>query len=111
MALHVVRVYDAERAVGHRVLVDRLWPRGIRKEVVDTWLKEVAPSTGLRRWFDHVPERYPEFVRRYREELAGSTALAELRRIVAEHEDVTLLYSARDTEHNQAVVLADYLRD
>lgn len=112
MAIHVVRVYDAaERAVGHRVLVDRLWPRGIRKETVDTWLREVAPSTELRKWFGHDPARYEEFVRRYREELEGSEALAELRRIVAEHDDVTLLYSARDTEHNQAVVLAGYLRD
>ncbi len=111
MAVHVARVYEPrESTTGHRVLVDRVWPRGIAKDAVDTWLKDVAPSTELRRWFGHDPERFTEFTRRYRAELDGNEALAELRRLLTEHDDVTLLYGARDTEHNQAVVLADYLR-
>ena len=92
---------------GFRVLVDRLWPRGVSKEsaALDEWLKEVGPSTGLRRWFGHDPERFEEFARRYEEELGGSDAWQRLQEIVAEHSRVTLLFGASDREHNQAVVL------
>ncbi len=115
MALHVARIYEArdrESTSGYRVLVDRVWPRGISREdaAVDAWLRDVAPSPELRRWFGHDPARFAEFARRYRAELDGNTAVAELRRLLSEHDDVTLLYGARDTEHNQAVVLADYVR-
>lgn len=97
---------------GYRILVDRVWPRGLRKADarVDEWLKDVAPSTDLRRWFGHDPDRFAEFGRRYRAELRGSTALAELRARCAEHAVVTLVYGARDAAHNQAVVLRDVLR-
>lgn len=112
MAVVTARIYDSpERRDTHRVLVDRLWPRGLAKDAVDVdiWLKEVAPSTELRRWFGHDPNRFAEFAERYRAELADNPAFEELRRIVAEHEHVTLLYAAKDTEHNQAVVLAELL--
>lgn len=114
MTVRVLRVYDArERAAttGLRVLVDRVWPRGIPRDAVDVWLRDVAPSTELRRWFGHEPERFAEFARRYRGELVDNPAVGELRRLLTEHDDVTLLYGARDTARNQAVVLADYLRD
>lgn len=108
------RVYDPPAAGdGYRVLVDRLWPRGLTKEAaaVDLWLKEVAPSTDLRRWFHADPARWPEFVTRYKEELAESPALSELRTIVRERAGhrgaVTLLYAARDEARNHAAVLVE----
>jgi uncharacterized protein YeaO (DUF488 family) len=96
---------------GQRVLVERLWPRGIRKKdlVIDGWLKDLAPSTELRKWFGHDPARWDEFVRRYRHELKQPTTarlLAELTHHAARH-TVTLVYSTHDTEHNNAVVLRD----
>jgi DNA-3-methyladenine glycosylase len=112
MTVSVKRVYEEPAAGdGFRVLVDRLWPRGISKQraEVDEWLKDVGPSDELRTWFGHVPERFGEFATRYRAELAGSAAAETLRGIVADHEHVTLVYSAKDAEHNQAVVLAQYL--
>lgn len=110
--VRVKRVYDdAAAADGYRILVDRIWPRGLRKQDarVDEWLKDVAPSTELRRWFGHDPERFPEFADRYRTELDGSQALARLRERCREHAVVTLLYGAKDTEHNQATVLGAVL--
>src|SRR5690606_24841191 len=102
------RVYDAPSAEdGLRVLVDRLWPRGLSKEsaAIDEWRKELAPSAELRKWFGHRPERWPQFLRRYAEELQEQKeALAELRDI-ARQRTVTLLYAARDAEHNNAVAL------
>lgn len=99
---------------GYRVLVDRLWPRGIRKESleIDAWLKELAPSDELRRWFGHDPERWEEFARRYREELARGAPHEALLALLeqARSGPVTLLYGAKDTEHNQAVVLQGELR-
>jgi DNA-3-methyladenine glycosylase len=97
---------------GYRILVDRLWPRGISKEraAVDEWAKEVAPSNELRTWFGHRPERFAEFAERYRAELRESGAVEDLRATLRQHAVVTLLFSARDTEANQAVVLLDYLR-
>jgi uncharacterized protein YeaO (DUF488 family) len=97
---------------GYRVLVDRLWPRGIRKETarLDQWEKELAPSTELREWFAHEPARFAEFRRRYTDELGRQRPrLAALRRR-ARDGTLTLVYSARDAEHNDAVVLADILR-
>lgn len=96
---------------GLRILVDRLWPRGISKERarVDLWLKEVAPSTELRRWFGHAPERWDEFCRRYAEELrANSQPVAELRALAAA-QPVTLLFAAHDQAHNHAVALREVL--
>lgn len=96
---------------GARVLVDRLWPRGISKAEakLDLWLKEIAPSTELRKWFGHDPTRWSEFQRRYADELKQHLdEIAELRRL-AEHGSVTLIYSAHDEQHNDAVVLRDFL--
>jgi uncharacterized protein YeaO (DUF488 family) len=103
----------ATRGDGHRVLVDRLWPRGLRKAdaQIDEWLKDVAPSHELRRWFGHDPQRFPEFRERYRRELRVEPAravLAELGRRAARG-TVTLVYAARDELHNNAVVLAQEL--
>lgn len=112
MTVNIKRVYEeAEPSDGYRVLVDRLWPRGVAKEKasVDLWLKEVGPSNELRSWFGHVPERFEEFEKRYRAELDDNTAAKELREVIASHKVVTLVYSAKDEEHNQAVVLAGYL--
>ncbi len=110
--VRIRRIYDdPAREDGYRVLVDRIWPRGLRKDdaELDEWLKDVGPSDGLRRWFGHDPKRFAEFADRYRAELQGSEAFKLLQQRVQEHPVVTLLYSARDTEHNQAVVLRDLL--
>jgi uncharacterized protein YeaO (DUF488 family) len=107
------RAYERpEAADGYRVLVDRLWPRGVSKAKahLDEWARELAPSPELRRWFGHDPGRFDEFRRRYRDELAAQEkTLSELRGR-AKRETVTLVYAARDTEHNDAVVLAELLR-
>jgi uncharacterized protein YeaO (DUF488 family) len=111
--IRLKRVYDdASRDDGTRVLVDRLWPRGLSREAahVDLWLKDLAPSDNLHRWFNHDPERWPEFRKRYRAELAESSEdLEKLRRLVAGKRPVTLLFAAKDTEHNNAVVLKERL--
>ncbi|WP_242370814.1 MULTISPECIES: DUF488 domain-containing protein [Anaeromyxobacter] len=110
------RAYDGpERSDGYRVLVDRLWPRGVKKEALalDLWAKDLAPSPGLRRWFGHDPARFREFARRYHAELGTGPAqvlLAELGRRAA-HRTVTLVYGARDREHNGAVVLRDLIAE
>ncbi len=107
----VKRVYDAPaRGDGVRVLVDRLWPRGVSKAAahVDVWLKDVAPGAALRRWFGHDPDRWAEFQRRYQRELDGCGALAELRAL-ADDQPVTLLFAAKDPARNNAVALRDYL--
>ena len=103
-------MYDpAEPGEQLRVLVDRVWPRGVAKDAVDVWLKEVAPSNALRKWYGHVPERWPAFRNKYRKELEHNPeAVAELRK-AARDKTLTLLYGARDREHNQAVVLAEFL--
>lgn len=107
------RVYEeAEVGDGYRVLVDRLWPRGVSKEEakVDEWLKEVGPTTELRKWFNHDPERFEEFKRKYITELQANHEVVErLRAIVAQHSTVTLLFAAHDEEHNQAVVIKEFL--
>lgn len=113
MALRMKRAYEpAEQADGYRVLIDRIWPRGVSKADarLDEWARELAPSSELRRWFSHDPTRFEQFRRRYRDELAvHEDKLRELRRR-ARRGTLTLVYSARDTEHNDAVVLAELLR-
>ena len=113
MDVRVKRIYDPPSpSDGERVLIDRLWPHGYTHEdaQVDAWVRELAPSTELRRWFGHQPSRFDEFRRRYRLELAAQeTKLAALRRR-GRNGALTLVYSARDTEHNDAVVLAELLR-
>jgi uncharacterized protein YeaO (DUF488 family) len=97
---------------GVRVLVDRLWPRGVRKAdaAVDKWLKEIAPSTELRRWFGHDPARWGEFQRRYKAELSKDAGLLNELRDIAKRGALTLIYSAHDEVHNQAAVLRDVLK-
>ena len=108
------RIYErATREDGCRVLVDRIWPRGVSKQraQINDWLKAVAPSTALRRWFGHDPEKWTEFIRRYRCELRRKpSALSSLRALVRTHRVVTLVYAARDETHNNAVVLRHLLR-
>ncbi|MBO0748696.1 MAG: DUF488 family protein [Acidimicrobiaceae bacterium] len=111
------RAYDPPAAgrKGKRVLVDRVWPRGIRKEDLgaDLWVSELAPSADLRRWFGHRPERWDEFRRRYREELgqAERSRLLDELALLARREPVTLLYGAKDRNRNQAVVIMEALED
>jgi uncharacterized protein YeaO (DUF488 family) len=110
--IQIKRTYDPPaRGDGRRILVERLWPRGMTKErlAADAWLKEVAPSTKLRKWFDHRVERWAEFQRRYRRELSDNPNSWEPILDAAGERTVTLLYSAHDTVHNGAVVLSDYL--
>jgi uncharacterized protein YeaO (DUF488 family) len=106
------RVYDPpEPGDGTRFLVERLWPRGMKKEELpmDGWLKDAAPSDELRRWFSHDPAKWDEFRRRYDAELEGKPDVLQPLREAARQGNVTLLYSARDTEHNNAVALKEYL--
>lgn len=112
-AVHVKRAYaPASANDGLRVLVDRVWPRGMTKERLgaDLWMKDIAPSASLRKWFGHDPAKWGEFKKRYFRELEGKTeVVAELQR-TAGKKAVTLLFSARDEAHNNAVALAEYLR-
>jgi uncharacterized protein YeaO (DUF488 family) len=106
------RIYEPFAASdGYRVLVDRLWPRGIKKETahVDTWLKEVAPSTELRKWFNHEPAKWKQFITKYKAELKQSPALEALHAIAGKHKTLTLLFAAKDEQHNNAVVLQQLL--
>ena len=113
MDIRLKRAYDAAApSDGYRVLVDRLWPRGVPKEktVIDEWAKDLAPSDDLRKWFSHDPSRFKEFRGRYIDELRGQRShLTGLRRRAREGR-VTLVYSSRDAERNNAVALADVLR-
>ncbi len=114
MNIRIKRIYEpAASTDGYRVLVDRLWPRGVKKEEasVDLWLKEVAPGTELRKWFAHDPQKWEAFKKKYLLELSDNEALATLSETIHEHKAVTLLYGAKDTEHNQAVVLKLYLEN
>lgn len=111
MPVQIKRIYDdADPSDGERILVDRLWPRGLSKEKAsfDEWMKEVAPTSALRKWFDHKPERWSEFKERYRKELEANPAIEPLRQKVAKG-TVTLLYGARNREYNHAQVLAEFL--
>lgn len=111
--IRIKRVYEPPGDDdGARVLVDRLWPRGLRKDslAMSLWLKDIAPSPALRAWFGHDPARFAQFADRYRLELAGNGAAVDRLLDLARQGRLTLLYAAHDTVHNQAVVLADYLR-
>ena len=108
----IKRIYESpESDDGYRVLVDRLWPRGISKEraALDEWAKDIAPTNELRQWFGHDPEKFVGFMSRYTEELDASSVAATLKQQWQKHPVVTLLYSAKDIEHNQAVVLQQWL--
>lgn len=110
MKIKIKRIYDdADKADGFRILVDRLWPRGLTKEKagIDLWLKEVAPSTELRKWFGHEPGKWEEFKKRYLLELKQKDDLIALIKEKLKHTNVTLLYAARDEKHNEATVLLD----
>jgi uncharacterized protein YeaO (DUF488 family) len=111
--VRVQRVYDERSGTGRRVLVDRVWPRGLRKEQadLDEWLRDVAPSTELRQWYGHAPDRFAEFRRRYREELHSPPGRQALRRLrdLAEEAPVVLLTATKDVDHSQARVLAELL--
>ena len=109
--VRIKRAYEPRSSAdGQRVLVDRLWPRGLRKQDLEDaiWIRDLAPTTALRKWFGHKPERWEEFRSRYFDELRDNPALDTLRSMIAVG-PVTLLYSAHDQVHNQAVALAEYL--
>lgn len=107
------RIYEApDTGDGCRVLVDRLWPRGVSKDsaAIDHWLREAAPSDALRKWFNHEPEKWPLFVTRYHEELDGRAATVAALRALVRSGRVTLVYAAKDEKHNNAAALALYLK-
>jgi len=113
MNLHIKRVYEPPgKEDGTRVLVDRLWPRGLSKEAaqVDLWLKEAAPTTELRKWFNHEPEKWPDFQKRYEQELKKNTNELELLKKPLKKGVVTLVYGAKDEVHNDAVVLQKFIK-
>ena len=108
----IKRIYETrDPSDGYRVLVDRIWPRGVSKDAaaIDLWLKEAGPSTDLRKWFGHDPAKWEAFKTRYAEEIEPSDAFGELQRLGQAHGVVTLLYSARDEQHNQAAALLEFL--
>ena len=110
--IQIKRVYDpVERGDGHRFLVERLWPRGLKKEnlIAEGWDKDVAPSTELRKWFSHDPAKWPEFQKRYDKELAAHREAWQPLLDKAHDGTLTLLYSSHDTEHNNAVALKHFL--
>ncbi len=112
MNISIKRVYlPAEDSDGYRVLVDRLWPRGIKKEDarIDLWAKALAPSAELRKWFNHIPERFEAFSEKYKEELKANPEVAPVLDVLRQHDKVTLLYGAKDEQHNNAVVLLHLL--
>jgi uncharacterized protein YeaO (DUF488 family) len=112
MTIRLKRAYEKpERTDGKRILVDRLWPRGLTKEkaAIDLWLKEVAPSTELRKWFGHDPKKWRNFRNRYRTELKQHSDQLQLIKSKAKEGVVTLIYGARDQEHNEAIILREFL--
>lgn len=112
MNMHIKRVYEKPgKEDGKRILVDRLWPRGLTKEraSIDLWLKEIAPSTELRKWFGHDPEKWKEFQKRYHQELKNNESQVSLLREQLKKGTVTLVYGAKDEEHNEALVLTEWL--
>lgn len=112
MVVQIKRIYDEPTTSdGYRVLVDRLWPRGVSKEkaALDEWIKEVGPTDELRKWFGHQPERYSEFKTKYQAELDANPAVKQLKDLIKTHDKVTLLYGAHDPDQNQAKVLLDYI--
>jgi uncharacterized protein YeaO (DUF488 family) len=112
MTINIKRVYaQPDKSDGIRILVDRLWPRGLTKEkaAADLWLKEIAPSTELRKWFGHEPAKWPAFKKRYQAELTHNEAQVALLKEQLKTGPVTLLYGAKDEEHNEAVVLKEFM--
>jgi len=112
--IQVKRIYDTPTDKdGFRILVDRLWPRGVSKEraALDTWLKDVAPSPGLRTWFSHDPEKFEEFSERYRDELVHNPATSKLIKLSKKHKALTLLYAAKDPIINHACVLWKFMQE
>ena len=112
--IKIKRIYESPTRSpddGKRILVDRLWPRGLRKDevVLDEWMKELSPSSELRKWFAHDPDKWREFKKRYRQELKGKDEIIEHLKNDAKHITLTFLYSAKDTEHNNAVALKEFL--
>ncbi|ALE06160.1 hypothetical protein AL755_12925 [Arthrobacter sp. ERGS1:01] len=108
-AVRILRVYEAPEPGEFRILVDRLWPRGVAKDRIDFWLKDVAPSAEVRNAFGHRPENFAAFVRDYRAELSTNPAVDQLRTLLAGHPNAVLLYGAKDTVQNQAAVLLGFL--
>ena len=109
----IKRIYEpAEASDGYRVLVDRLWPRGIKKEMaeVDLWAQDIAPSVPLRKWFNHEPEKFETFKKGYMQELKKNKSVADFLEKIEPHDTVTLLYGAKDNAHNHALVLQDFLQ-
>jgi uncharacterized protein YeaO (DUF488 family) len=112
--LKLKRAYEAPaKSDGMRILVERLWPRGVSKEAaqIDVWLREISPSTELRKWYGHAPERWPEFQKRYRAELDKLGDVLTLLKYLTQHQTVTFVFAASDEERNSAVVLKAYLED
>ena len=112
--IRIKRVYEpSAKEDGARFLVERLWPRGMKKDALhmDAWYKNLAPSAALRRWFNHDPAKWKEFQRRYRAELADNSAAYQSLLDAAEQDHITLLYSAHDTEHNNAIALKSFLEE
>ena len=110
--IKIKRIYEmSEKKDGFRILVDRLWPRGISKQKahVDLWLKEIAPSDKLRKWFSHDPKKWIDFKSKYTKELKNNSLLQIIKQLEKENKVLTLLYSAKDSEHNNAVVLYEIL--
>ncbi|MGL5741435.1 MAG: DUF488 domain-containing protein [Legionella sp.] len=111
--IEIKRIYEAhKKSDGYRILVDRLWPRGVKKEDadIDLWLKEIAPSDSLRKWFNHESEKWPEFQKRYAKELEEKHDLLDTIKEKARQETVTLLFSSKEMEHNNAVALLNIIR-
>jgi uncharacterized protein YeaO (DUF488 family) len=111
--LKIKRVYEPlDPQDGYRILIDRLWPRGMKKEAADAdiWLKAIAPSAELRKWYDHDPEKWPEFSRKYISELKKNPAAPELLDMVKQYKVVTFLYAGRDEQHTHALVLQHYIQ-
>lgn len=113
--LKTKRIYESySDSDGYRILVDRLWPRGISKDGthIDIWMKEITPSTELRKWFAHDTEKWNEFTERYTKELTeNKQMLLDIKELEHEHQTITILYGAKDTEHNQAQVLLKVLNE
>ncbi|MEX0944523.1 MAG: DUF488 domain-containing protein [Balneolaceae bacterium] len=107
----IKRIYEDPADNGYRVLIDRLWPRGVSKEAaqLDEWMKEITPSPELRKWFDHDPDKFEEFKKRYENELAVKHKLIEKLLNIAENQNITLLYAAKNETHNHAIVLKEFL--
>ena len=113
-SVQIKRVYEpSEKTDGFRVLADRLWPRGLRKEqaAIDLWMKDIAPSSILRKWFNHKPENWETFCSRYKAELKANDAVDTLLKLIEKHKTVTLLYSAHDEAHNNVVVLQQFITE